>query len=68
MEKDWVSVYQTGQKFEAEMAREILENEAINCVLIDENDSLFPSIGEVEVMVHKDFEARAKELLKDLIH
>jgi hypothetical protein len=68
MEKDWVSVYQTGQKFEAEMAREILENESINCVLIDENDSLFPSIGEVEVMVHKDFEARAKELLKDLIH
>lgn len=68
MEKDWVSVYQTGQKFEAEMAREILENDSINCVLIDENDSLFPSIGEVEVMVHKDFEARAKELLKDLIH
>ncbi|HLN74561.1 MAG TPA: DUF2007 domain-containing protein [Prolixibacteraceae bacterium] len=68
MEKDWVSVYQTGQKFEAEMAREILENESINCVLIDENDSLFPSIGEVEVMVHKDFEVRAKELLKDLIH
>lgn len=68
MEKDWVSVYQTGQKFEAEMAKEILENESINCVLIDENDSLFPSIGDVEVMVHKDFEARAKELLKDLIH
>lgn len=68
MEKDWVSVYQTGQKFEAEMAKELLENESINCVLIDENVSLFPSIGEVEVMVHKDFEARAKELLKDLIH
>ena len=68
MEKDWVTVYQTGQKFEAEMAREILENDSINCVLIDENASLFPSIGEVEVMVHKDFEARAKELLKDLIH
>lgn len=68
MEKDWVSVYQTGQKFQAEIAKEILENESINCVLIDENDSLFPSIGEVEVMVHKDFEARAKELLKDLIH
>ena len=68
MEKDWVSVYQTGQKFQAEIARDILENESINCVLIDENDSLFPSIGEVEVMVHKDFEARAKELLKDLIN
>lgn len=68
MEKDWVSVFQTGQSFQAEIAKEILENEEINCVIIDENDSIFPSIGEIEVMVHKDFEARAKELLKDLIH
>lgn len=68
MEKDWVTVYHTGQNFQAEIAREILENENINCVVINENDSTFPSIGEIEVMVHQDFEARAKELLKDLIN
>lgn len=68
MEKDWVTVLQTGQSFQAEIAKEILENEDIKCVLINENDSTFPSIGETEVMVHKDFEARAKELLKDLIN
>jgi hypothetical protein len=67
MEKDWVSVFRTGQDFQAEIAKEILENEEIKCVIIDENDSLFPSIGEIDVMVHKDYEARAKELLKDLI-
>ncbi|HEY3370568.1 MAG TPA: DUF2007 domain-containing protein [Prolixibacteraceae bacterium] len=68
MEKDWVSVYHTGQNFQAEIAKEILENEEIQCVIINENDSIFPSIGEIEIMVHKDFEEKATELLKDLIN
>lgn len=68
MEKDWVSVYHTGQRFQAEIAKEILENEEIKCVIINENDSIFPSIGEIEVMVHQDFEEKATELLKDLIN
>jgi len=67
MEKDWVSVYHTGQSFQAEIAKEILENEEINCVILNENDSIFPSLGEIDVMVHKDFEKKATELLKDLI-
>lgn len=68
MEKDWVSVYHTGQSFQAEIAKELLENEEIQCVIINENDSIFPSIGEIDVMVHKDFEHKATELLKDLIN
>lgn len=67
MEKDWVCVFQTEQGFQAEIAREILENEEINCVVLNEHDSTFPSIGELEVWVHQDFEAKAKELLKDLV-
>jgi hypothetical protein len=67
MEKDWVCVFRTEQGFQAEIAKEILENEEINCVILNENDSNFPSIGELEVWVHQDFEAKATELLKDLI-
>ena len=67
MEKDWVCVYHTEQNFQAEIAREILENEEIDCVLINEHDSVIPSIGELEVWVHQDFEVKATELLKDLI-
>ncbi|HEX7583762.1 MAG TPA: DUF2007 domain-containing protein [Prolixibacteraceae bacterium] len=67
MEKDWVCVYHTEQSFQAEIAREILENEEIDCVLLNEHDSTFPSIGELEIWVHKDFEVKATELLKDLI-
>lgn len=68
MEKDWVSVLHTGETFQAEIAKEILENEEIKCVIINEHDSTFPSIGDFEVMVHKDFAEKAIELLKDLIH
>lgn len=68
MEKNWVSVFHTGQSFQAEIAKEILENEEIQCVIINEHDSAFPSIGELEVMVHIDFKEKATELLKDLIN
>ena len=68
MEKDWVCVFNTEQNFKAEMAKEILTNEEIDCVILNEHDSTFPSIGENEVWVHQDFESKAKELLKDLSH
>ncbi|MBW8334718.1 MAG: DUF2007 domain-containing protein [Prolixibacteraceae bacterium] len=68
MEKDWVCVFQTGQSFQAEIAKEILENEEIKCVILNENESAFPSVGNIEVMVHKDFAEKATEFLKDLIN
>jgi hypothetical protein len=67
MEKDWVCVFHTDQGYQAEIAKEILENEEIECVLLNEHDSAFPSIGEVEVWVHQDFQVKATEILKDLI-
>jgi hypothetical protein len=68
MEKDWICVFHSEQDFQVEIAREILENEEINCVILNEHDSNFPSIGEAEVWVHQSVEQKAKELLKDLIH
>jgi hypothetical protein len=67
MEKDWVCVFHTDQSYQAEIAKEILENEGLECVIMNEHDSIFPSIGEVEVWVHRDFETKSTELLKDLI-
>ena len=67
MEKDWVCVYHTEHGFQAEIAREILENEEINCVVLNEHDSNFPSIGDLEVWVHQDLKVKATELLNDLI-
>lgn len=67
MEKDWVCVFHTEQGFQAEIARELLENEEISCVVLNEHDSTFPSIGDLEIWVHKDFETEATKILKDLI-
>ena len=67
MEKDWVCVFKTEQNYQAEIARELLENEEISCVILNEHDSTFPSIGELEIWVHKDFEEKATEILKELI-
>lgn len=67
MEKDWVCVFHTEYGFQAEIAREILENEEINCVVLNESDSAFPSIGGLEVWVHQDSKTKATELLNDLI-
>ncbi|MDO8929631.1 MAG: DUF2007 domain-containing protein [Bacteroidota bacterium] len=68
MEKDWVCVFQTGQNFQAEIAKEILENEEIKCVILNEHDSIFPSIADIEEMVHREFAEKATELLKELIN
>jgi len=68
MEKDWKCVFQTDQIYQAEIAREILGNAEIKCVVINEHDSIFPSHGDVEVWVHQDFELKAVELLKELIN
>ncbi len=68
MEKDWICVFHTEQSFQAEIAKEILENEEIICVVLNERDSTFPSVGELEVWVHQDFSNKATELLKDLIN
>ena len=68
MEKDWICVFHTEQSFQAEIAKEILENEEIICVVLNERDSTFPSVGELEVWVHQDFRNKAIELLKDLIN
>lgn len=67
MEKDWVCVLQTEQPYQAEIARELLDNEGIECVIMNEHDSTFPSIGEVEVWVHQDNKAKSLDILKELI-
>ena len=66
MEQDWTCVFHTEHDFQAEIAREILENEEIDCVILNEHDTTFPSIGDLEIWVHQDFKAKATELLKDL--
>lgn len=66
MEKDWKQVFLTGQAYQAEIAKEILENNGINAVIINQQDSAFLDIGNVEVYVNEQDEIKAIEILKEL--
>lgn len=65
MEKDWIMVYTMKKEYNADILKEILEDNNINCVMINKNDSSYIPIGDIEVYVHKDNEERAKELIKE---
>lgn len=68
MEKDFVLVYRTSVPFQAEIARDVLTDNEINCVVLNQQDSVIPSFGEVEVYVHKNNLEQALEVLKNLIN
>lgn len=68
MEKDWVVVFETGQPYQAEIAKDVLENEGIDAVILNKRDSSYVVFGSIEVHVHQDFKEKATELLKEMRH
>ncbi len=64
MEKDWVMIYTLKQEHNASILEEILNDNNINCIMINKKDSSMP-IGNIEVYVHKNNEEKAKELIKE---
>ncbi|MGQ8337661.1 putative signal transducing protein [Sunxiuqinia sp. A32] len=66
MEKDWVVVYETSLEYQAEIAREVLENNGIKAVVLNQKDSSYMTFGPIEVYVHQSNKEKSIELLKDL--
>lgn len=66
MEKDWILVFSTTEEYQAEIAREILENEGINSVVLNKKDFSSLAFGPIEVYVHKDYQKKAVEILNEL--
>jgi hypothetical protein len=67
MEKDWVKIYYTNQVFRAEIIKGMLEENGINAVLINRQDSsyLVALPGMAELFVHNSQEAEARRLLAE---
>ncbi len=68
MEKGWKEVYMTMHDYKAAMAKDLLENAGIVAVIINQNDSMFKVTGEFSVLVAKENEAKAVEIIKELKH
>lgn len=65
MEKDWMHVFSTTMEHISQIAKSVLEDNDIECILIDKRDSSY-HFGEIEVYVKHNHVVRAKYLLKDL--
>ncbi len=68
MEKGWKEVYMTVYEYRAEMAKEILESEGIDAVIINQKDTAYQAFGEMYVYVKEENAERAVEFLKNLKH
>jgi hypothetical protein len=66
MEKDWKQVFLTGDIVKAEMARELLEIEGVNSVVMNKKDSVYQVFGDIEVYVNEAEVSIALEILKNL--
>lgn len=65
MEKDWVKVFASNVSYEAEIIRGMLQENEIEAVVINRQDSSFVTMlpGMDEVYVHNSNETKAKELI-----
>ena len=68
MEKDWKQVFLTGEFYKAEMARDLLEMNSINSVIMNQKDSVYQTFGDVAVYVNELDEEKAIEILNELKH
>ncbi len=62
--KDWVKIQSFDRIHQAELRKDILENNGIPSVIINEKDSLF-LLGEIELYVNEFDVAKAKELIEE---
>lgn len=65
MDENWQEVFSTSHAWQAEMAKQILEENEIPAVVVNRKDSSY-LFGEVAVYAEIKNAEKAKELLKDI--
>lgn len=66
MEEGWKTVFETDQEYQATIARDILENNNIQAVILNQKDSTYLVLGHILVLVPESEEGTATNLLKEL--
>ena len=65
MNENWVVIYSTSKPWQAEIAKQVLEDNGIEAVVINKQDSSY-LFGEAEVYVDICNIEKAKELTKNI--
>lgn len=63
--KDWKLIFSTGKLYLAEIVKDVLEDNNLNVVLLNKQDSFY-LFGDIELYVKPDDVIRAKFLIKDV--
>ncbi|MFZ4547204.1 MAG: putative signal transducing protein [Bacteroidales bacterium] len=59
---NWVAIFCTNQLYEAEMAKDMLSDNNIECVIMNKQDSTY-HFGEIELLVPFANVLKAKQLI-----
>lgn len=62
MSDNWEAIYSTNQLYEAEMVKDMMADNEIECVIMNKQDSTY-RFGEIEVCVPTAEVLRAKQLI-----
>lgn len=65
MERDWVKVYSSNQLHTVELLRHLLHENDIDSILLNQQDSIYVSIGEIHLMVKRNDILRTKRIIED---
>ena len=67
MEKDWVKIYESSVSCKVNLAKDILEDNEINCVIIDKLDSMYKGFTNEtsELYVNVNDKEKANQILKN---
>lgn len=63
MEKDWVQVYSSTFLPSVEIVKNLLESKGIDAIVLNQQDSAYTSIGEVNLLVKREQVVLAKDLI-----
>ena len=60
---NWAKIYTTTAAYKAEIAKDVLEQEDIQSVIVDKKDSAYGVFGEIELYVQRENVIKAKHIL-----
>lgn len=65
MTENWNVIYTTAQIYDAELVKDIMAGNGIECVIMNKIDSIY-GFGDIEILVPVADTFRAKQLILDL--
>lgn len=63
-EKEWLLAYSTTIDYQAHIIKDMLENYGIDAIVINKKDSVYVTIGTIEIYVNQDNLIESKLLIQ----